>query len=205
MASYDSLYTQLVGDRDALYDPGNALHEQIAGLLTPDSPLKPTRIYGGDAGLGAPEEFRSTQEPGGLRALPGSLEPGERNPTVPIFHEVLGSAPVGDTGVVPVCVHFDWVIRPEAEPPPWIQGVTDAEVDGEITVRQVDRRWRLHDWRLTGRLFGSDPSGRCTARCGPDPALTAVRHQRLQPTGMDEDGDGLEDWDHAAPPSDPPC
>jgi hypothetical protein len=73
MAGYDSLYAQLVGDRDALYGPSYALHEQIAGLLTPDSPLKPTRIYGGDVGLGAPEEFRSTQEPGGLGAGPGTL------------------------------------------------------------------------------------------------------------------------------------
>jgi hypothetical protein len=205
MATYDSLYAQLVRNSDALYDPSNALHEQIAGLLTPDSPLTPTRIYGGDAGLGAPEEFRSTQESGGLRAAPEGLESGERNPTVPIFHEVLGNPNARDTGVVPVCVHLDWVIRPEADPPPWIQGVTDAEVDGEIIVRQVDGRWRLHDWQLTGRLFGSDPAGRCAARCGPDPEPTAVRHQRLQPTGTDEDGDGHEDWAAATPPTDPPC
>lgn len=203
MATYDSLYAQLVGNREALYDPNNALHEQVAGLLTPDSPLKPTRIYGGDAGLGAPEKFRSTQEPGG--PAPGALESGERNPTVPIFHEVLGSPNARETGVVPVCVHLDWVIRPEADPPPWLQGVTDAEVDGEIVLRQVAGRWRLHDWRLTGRLFGSDPTGRCAARCGPDPEPTAVRHQRLQTTGTDEDGDGLEDWAAATPPIDPPC
>ena len=159
----------------------------MADLLTPDSPLTPTHIYGGDAGLGDPAEFRAIQVAGGQGANPADLRPGERYATLPIFHEVLAAVPgAAESATVPVCVHLDWVIRPEGERPPWIQGVTDAEVDGEITVRRVEGRWRLHDWRLTAALFGAAPDGQCTGRCGPDPAPTAVRRTRFQPTGTDE-------------------
>jgi hypothetical protein len=206
MANYDDLYAQIVSTREVLYDPSNALHRQVAQLLTPDSPLLPTHIYGGDAGLGDPEQFRSVQVAGGQGVDPAELEPGERLATVPIFHEVVESpSEAADSAVVPVCVHLDWIIRPEGERPPWIQGVTDAEVDGEIVVRRIDGRWRLHDWRLTGSLFGTAPDGQCTGRCGPDPTGTAVRSTRYQPTGVDADGDGIEDWTQGTTPTDPPC
>lgn len=205
LSSYDELYADIVGNRDVLYDSGAEAHRRIAALLTEASPLAPTRVYGGAPDLGDPGALRANQVPG---RTPGGRSSvlGDRAAELPIVHELLSFPDQpGDVMTVPVCVHLDWIIRPAGERPPWIQSITDAEIDGEVTVRRTGEGWHLHDWRLTGQLFGPDPDDRCGGRCGPDPAGMAVRDIRWGPTGRDEDRDGYEDWANGPSPTDPPC
>src|SRR5918993_3100516 len=140
--------TRGVADRAVLYDrPDDPLHHQIGELLTPDSPLRPTSIP--DAAgrfLAPPTAVRAVQ----FVPTPRSLGPGETASVLPIVHEPLRPPEVdGDSASVAVCVHSDWIVRPEGEPPPWIQMTMDDETNGTMSFRRVGGAWRLHDWRLT--------------------------------------------------------
>jgi len=179
IASYDSLYAAIVALPGVLHgDQGPELHRQMADVLTPDSPLLPTRIEGARP----PADYQAAdvvQTPGSIRA--DRLAPGQRNGTYPLYHELLGDLPTpdgrADAATVRACLHMDYRIdRPGA----WIETAMDARLPVLVTFHRAGGQWRLHDWQW-------EPPERQCQRCGPEPVTVAnhAAHLNSQPGAPD--------------------
>jgi hypothetical protein len=162
MARYDQLYARITADAAAVDNPRHPLQAEIRALLTPSSPLWPSRVVGAYRTRYPPGY---TQHPGATR--PDALRPGERNAQRPLVHELTGPLPAVDgtrdaTATVRACVHGDYrILDPAGAGREW---ALDTRTDTRITFHRTAGRWRLHGitWH----------ANQCV-RCGPEPPGTA--------------------------------
>jgi hypothetical protein len=190
---WDRLYASIMQIPSISHgETDHVLHQQMRDVLTPDSPLWPAAID--IAGARQPSAYASPDVVLTAGSIPAHLlEPGERNATWPLVHEVLGDLPSpntsSDTARARACIHMDFRID---RPNRWLETAVDGRLQVIVTFRRVNGQWRLHTWEWEEPVRGCQ-------RCGPEPA-TVANHAAFLSDPRPDGGPGL-----LQPQNDPPC